>query len=184
MWNLRSKLRRELFAYYFTNPGAGHHLRELAGLLDADPGNLSRELSRLENQGLFSSERRGRQKYFYLNRRYPLYEELRRIVFKTVGAVGKLRDELEQIRGIREAHLYGSFARDQQDAASDIDLLIIGKPNAEELEEIVRKLERRLHRELNYTVMSPEEFKARRAAKDAFLADIWKHARISLIGSP
>ncbi len=80
MFDLRSKLRRDLFAYYFTNPAASHHLRELARLLHADPANLSRELNRLELQGLFSSDQRGRQKYFQLNKKYPLYEELRRIV--------------------------------------------------------------------------------------------------------
>ncbi len=183
MINLRSQLRRELLRYYFTNPGASHYLRELAGLLRLDPANLSRELGRLERQGLFASERRGIQKYFHLNRSYPLYEEVRRIVFKTVGAVGQLRNSLKQVPGVEEAYLYGSFARNQQDAMSDIDVLLVGQPRAEELEGAIRKLERQLHREINYTLLSPKEFRTRRATKDAFLEDIWRHKKISLVAS-
>ncbi len=183
MLNLRSKLRRQLLSYYFTNQSATHYLRELAGLLKVDPANLSRELGRLERQGVFVSDRRGLQKYFRLNRNYPLYEEVRRIVLKTVGAVGQLRNTLAQIPGVEEAYLYGSFGRNQEDAASDIDVLIVGQPGAEELEEAIRKLERQLHREINYTLLSPAEFRRQRATKDAFLEDIWRHKKISLVAS-
>lgn len=184
MINLRSKLRRNLLAYYFTNPSASHYLRELAELLAVDPANLSRELVRLEGQRLFVSEKRGRQKYFRLSRDHPLYEELRRIVFKTIGVVGQLRSAIKQIAGVEEAYLYGSFARDQQDPMSDIDILVIGQPKADELEDAIQKLERRLRREINYSLLSAQEFRARRASKDAFLEDIWRQKRISLVASP
>lgn len=183
MINLRSKLRQDLLGYYFTNPSMSHYLRELAELLGADPANLWRELGRLEREGLFVSERRGRQRYFRLNRRYPLYEEVRRIVFKTVGVVGQLRKALQKIAGIKEAYLYGSFARNQQDAASDIDVLIVGDTKAEELEAPIGKLERQLGREINYTVLSPAELRTRRARRDAFLEDIWRQKKISLIAA-
>lgn len=183
MIDLRSKLRQKLLGYYFTNPSANHYLRELAERLGVDPANLWRELRRLEGQRLFVSEKRGQQKYFRLNRDYPLYKEVQRIVFKTVGAVGQLRNALERTPGLEEAYLYGSFARNQQDAASDIDVLVIGKPKAEELEKGVRRLERQLGRDINYILMSPEEFKARRARKDAFLEDIWSHKKISLLAA-
>ncbi len=183
MLNLRSKLRQKLFGYYFTNPGAKHYLRELAVLLDVDVANLSRELVRLENQGLFVSEMSGHQKYFRLNQKHPLYDELRRIVFKTIGVVGQLRKTFEEIGGLNEAYLYGSFARTKQDAASDIDVLLVGEPDVAELETAIRKLERQLHRQINYTLLSPGEMKVRRQKRDAFLEDIWRHKMINLLSS-
>lgn len=167
--------------YYFTNPSASHYLRELAALLDVDPANLSRELRRLEQEGLFISEQRGRQKYFRLNRRYPLYEEVKGIIFKTAGVIGQLRTGLEKLAGIKEAYLYGSFARKQEDVASDIDLLIVGDGHGEQLATTIRKLEKRLGREINYTLLSPKEFQRRRARQDPFLEDIWRHKTIRLI---
>lgn len=182
MLGLRSKARQRLLAYYFANPTARHHLRDLADRLNVDPSNLSKELRRLEREGLFQSEVSGRQKYFQLNREYPLFNELRHIVAKTIGAVPLITQSLREIEGIEEAYLYGSFARNQQDAGSDIDVLVVGAPREELLAETVRKLERRLGREINYTVLTPREFKTRRERKDAFLENVWHHKRVLLIG--
>lgn len=183
MFELRSATRRRLLAYYFTNPRARFHVRDLAKHLHVDPSNLSKELARLEREGLFRSEVSGRQKYFLLNRKYPLFTEVRSIVAKTVGAVPVLTDSLQKIEGIQEAYLYGSFARNQQDAASDIDVLVIGEPKPEILADVARKLEQRLGREINYTVLTPKELRLRRARKDPFIDDVWHNKRIRLIGA-
>jgi predicted nucleotidyltransferase len=178
MFDLRSKARQRLLAYFFTNPTARLHLRDLAGRLNIDPSNLSRELRRLEREGLFRSEVSGRQKYFQLNRGYSLFREVRSIVTKTIGAALLLAQSLKKVEGIEEAYLYGSFAHNQQDAASDIDVLLIGSPRSEALAEAVRKLERHLGREINYTVLTRREFKLRRARKEAFLENVWHNKRV------
>jgi predicted nucleotidyltransferase len=182
MFDLRSKARQRLLAYYFTNPTARQHLRDLAERLGIDPSNLSKELVRLEREGLFRSDVSGRQKYFQLDREYPLFEEVRSIVAKTIGAVPLIAQSLKKIEGIEEAYLYGSFARNRQDATSDVDVLVIGNPHAQVLAEAMRKLERRLGREINYTVLTPKEFESRRARKDAFLENVWHNKRVALVG--
>jgi predicted nucleotidyltransferase len=184
MLDLRSKARQRLLAYYFTSPTARHHLRDLAERLGIDPSNLSRELGRLELEGLFRSEVSGRQKYFQLNREYPLFAEVRGIVTKTFGAIPLLAQSLKAIEGIEEAYLFGSFARNQQHASSDIDVLVIGKPKYDALAETVQKLERQLGREINYTVLSRKELQARRARKDAFVDSVWHNKRVALIHPP
>lgn len=181
MLDLRSKARQQLLAYYFTNPTARLHLRDLAQRLNIDPSNLSKEFGRLEREGLFRSEVIGRQKYFQLNREYPLFNEVRKIVAKTIGAPRLISQSLKKVEGIDEAYLYGSFARNQQDAASDIDVLVIGDPSEEVLAQTARNLERQLGREINYTVLTPKELKSRRARKDAFLENVWHNERVSLV---
>ncbi len=183
MLDMRSKARQKLLAYYFTNPTTRQHLRDLAKRLDVDPSNLSKELSRLEREGLFRSEVSGRQKYFQLNREYPLFNEVRSIIGKTIGAVPLLAESLQKIQGIEEAYLFGSFARNQQDAASDVDVLVIGKPKSDKLAEMVQKLERQLGREINYTVLTRKELESRRGRKDAFLENVWHNKRVSLVGA-
>jgi predicted nucleotidyltransferase len=135
----------------------------------------------LEREGLFRSEVIGRQKYFQLSRDYPLFDEVRSILLKTIGAGPLIAQSLRKLEGTEEAYLYGSFARNQQDAVSDIDVLVIGTPRSEALAEAVRKLERQLGREINYTVLTRKEFDLRRTRKDAFLENVWRHKRISLI---
>jgi predicted nucleotidyltransferase len=183
MFGFRSKARQQLLAYYFTNPTARHHLRDLAGRLSVDPSNLSKELGRLEHEGLFRSEVNGRQKYFQLNPEYPLFDEVRKIIAKTIGAAPLITQSLKRVDGIDEAHLYGSFARNQQDAASDIDVLVIGAPREEALAHAMQRLERQLGREINYTVLTRKEFESRRARKDTFLENVWHNKRVVLIGS-
>ncbi len=183
MLDLRSKARQRLLAYYFTNPTARHHLRELAKRLSIDPSNLSKELRHLEREGLFQSEVSGRQKYFRLNRDYPLFDEVGGIVAKTIGAVPLIAQCLDKIEGISQAYLYGSFARNQQDAASDIDVLVIGNPKGAALAEAMQKLERQLGREINYTVLTREEFESRRNRKDAFLENVWHNKRVPLLSA-
>jgi len=183
MIDLGSRLRRDLLAYYFTNPHASLYLRELARRLDADPANLARELARLEAAGLFVSERRGKQKYFRLNRGYPLFDEVRSIVSKTVGMAERLRTALKEVDGVEEAYLFGSFARNQQDAASDIDLLVVGEPRLEDLENAMRRLERQFHRDINYTVLSRREFRSRKARKHPFLSEVAEGKHIDLVGA-
>ena len=183
MFDLRSKARQRLLAYFFTNPTSRHHLRDLAARLSIDPANLSKELRRLGQDGLFESEVSGRQKYFRLNRAYPLFQEVRGVVTKTIGAVPLLAQTLKRVSGIEEAYLYGSFARNQQDAASDIDVLVIGTPRDGALAESVRRLERHFGRDINYTVLTRREFEARRARKDAFLEGVWHNKRVSLVAA-
>jgi predicted nucleotidyltransferase len=183
MLDMRSKARQKLLGYYFTNPTTRHHLRDLAERLSVDPSNLSKELIRLEREGLFHSEVSGRQKYFQLNRKYPLFNEVRSIIAKTIGAVSLLAESLNKIEGIEEAYLYGSFARNQQDASSDVDVLVIGKPKSDTMAEIVQKLERQLGREINYTVLTRKELESRRGRKDAFLENVWHNKRVLLVGA-
>ena len=135
----------------------------------------------MEDDGLFRSEVSGRQKYFRLNPEYPVFREGRSIVQKTVGAVPLIAQSVKTIAGIEEAYLYGSFAGNQQDAASDIDVFMIGTPRGEALAEAMQKLERKLGREVNYTVLSRDEFESRRTRKDAFLQSVWHNRRVSLI---
>lgn len=183
MLDLGSKARQRLLAYYFTNPTARHHLRDLAERLSIDPSNLSKELGRLERKGLFQSEVSGRQKYFQLNRGYSLFDEVRGIVAKTIGAIPLITQSRNKVEGIEDAYLYGGFACNRQDTASDIDVLVIGNPKSDVLAEAMQKLERRLGREINYTVLTRKEFKSRRARKDAFLENVWHNKRVSLAGA-
>lgn len=180
MLDLRSHLRRRLLAFYFTNPTAKLHVRELAQRLGLDPSNLSKELRRLERDGLFQSDIIGRQKHFQLNHDYPLFDEIRGIVLKTVGVIPTIAATLKELDGIQQAWLYGSFARGEQDAASDIDLLIIGSPAHAALAQTVSRLEKQLGRQIGYTVLTMAEFEQRRARKDPFLENVWRNQRIEL----
>ena len=87
-----SESRRKLLAYFFTHSDESFYVREVAAFIKEDPGNISRDLRKLESEGLFKSLTRGRTKYYSLNKEYALFEEYKKIVFKTSGAAGTLEE--------------------------------------------------------------------------------------------
>lgn len=178
----KSKTRKELFKLYFTNPESEYYLRELERLLDIPVSMIRKELISLEEQGIFVSHKRGNLTYFYLNKSYPLFTELKNIVFKTVGAEGLLRQLLKGLKGIKVAFIYGSFAKNTERATSDIDLLLMGDVNEDSLIREINNAEKMLKREINYTLYAAGEFKRKKKAKDAFILDLLENPKIFLIG--
>jgi hypothetical protein len=155
----RSRLRRALLGYFCTNCDARLYLRQAANLLGEDVGNLSKELSRLEDIGIFKSTMSGKQKYYSLNKQYPLFGELKSVVFKTIGVEGALKEIVTSIPGITKSFVYGSFAREEEQA-----------------------LESKLQREINYTIYSPQEFARKKKVKGGFLSEVLKTKLIFLKG--
>jgi predicted nucleotidyltransferase len=181
MISLRSNLRRKLLTHFYVNRAVRTHVRQLARELDVDSTNLSRELARLEREGLLRVETEGRQTYYSINPQYPYLEPVFSLLEGTIGVKPSMTHALERVDGIASVWLYGSFAKDEEDAASDIDLLIIGQPDAANLAEEVMGLEKVIKREINYTVLTPQELRRRLVAHDAFLMDVWKGKRVQLI---
>ena len=181
MFSLRSELRRSLITFFYVNRTARVYVRQLAQALHADSTNLSRELRRMEREGLLRSEAEGRQLYYSLNRDYPFLRPLFALLKGSIGVEPALKSGLRPLAGIQSVWLYGSFAKNEADAASDIDLLIVGEPDQPELASEIRKAEKALRREINYTVLSPRELAHRLKTGDPFLTDIWHGKRIGLI---
>ncbi|MHB1336002.1 MAG: winged helix-turn-helix domain-containing protein [Candidatus Humimicrobiaceae bacterium] len=106
----KSKVRRKILSYFFSNTEQELYLREIARLIDEDPGNLSKELSKLEKEQLFISRFRGNQKYYYLNKEYPLFNEIKSVIFKTIGVKGLIQNLVTYSNGVITAFIYGSYA--------------------------------------------------------------------------
>jgi predicted transcriptional regulator with HTH domain len=83
---LGTKLRKKLLAYSFNNPDESYYVRELSGLIKEDPENLSRELRKLKEEGLYHSITKGKVKFYSLNKAYPLFKEIKKIVLNSVGS--------------------------------------------------------------------------------------------------
>ena len=180
---LNSKLRRKLLTYSFTHPDEHYYVRELSHLINEDPGNLSRELKRLEDEGLYSSMVKGKVKFFSLNKKYPLFKELKEIIFKTEGVQGSLKDLVQKYEGITSAFLYGSFAKNGERKTSDIDLVVVGEFPRDPFTRDVREIEARLNREINFTPYAENEFAEGRKKEGGFLNLVLKDKIIVLKGT-
>ena len=178
----KSKIRQNLLTLFFTNPSQRYYLRELHRILGYSAGSIRRELLRFQNDKLFNTKRVGNLLYYSLNISHPLFKELKSIVSKTVGVEGSLKEALSSIKKIRIAFIYGSFAAKREKAISDIDLMIIGEPDISYLNEKIIGLEKKLKREINPTIYSLKEYRAKKRAKSGFILELLKSPKIMLIG--
>jgi len=179
---LSTKLRRKLLTYSFTHQDEQYYVRELSVLIDVDPGNLSRELRKLEEEGIYISTVKGKEKFYSLNKNYPLFSEFKIIISKTEGVEGSLKDLVSKYKGISCAFIYGSYAKNKENKASDIDLAVVGKFPHGKFTRDIRSLESKLNREINFTYYSKEEFVTEKRKKGGFLNLVLKDKNIILKG--
>jgi predicted nucleotidyltransferase len=177
-----SVTRARLLTLFLTHPTEEYYLRELARRSGQSLRAVQHELPRLERLELVLVRRRGRQKYYRANEQHPLFPELKRIVYKTAGLGDALKDAIAGIEGIDAAFIYGSVAKGGERSASDIDLMVVGDLDSEELHRAIRKAEKTLGREVSLVTMGPDEWRSRLASRDAFVEDLLKTDKIFLTG--
>ena len=180
MISLKSKITREVLAGLFLKPQDSFYVNELARRFKLDSGNLTRKLHELESAGLLKSENRGREKYYSLDPAYPLLQEYRHIVMKTVGVEASLKQLLVTLPGVQKAFIFGSYAEDRMDSASDIDLLVVGEHNTLDLQRKIAKLQRLLSREINMISLSNKEYQVKTKSHD-FFKTIEKNPKVILV---
>jgi len=176
----KSKTKEKILQYFFSDPNKKYYLRQLERILGLSVGNIRRELLSLEKTGLFQKERMGNQIYYFLNQKGALFNEYKNIVFKTIGVAGKLKQELRKIKGIERAFIFGSFAKNKEDSASDVDVMIIGTVDEDVLISKISKLESIFNREINYHLFAKKEWD-KKSKEDSFLQGIIEEQRIELL---
>lgn len=176
-----TKNQASILEIFFNHPDDAFYLRELARILGKEPGVFQRDINKLTEENILSSYYQAKSRFFKLNKKYPLYSELKSIFFKTVGIEGTLKKELKEIQGIKEAYIYGSFAQGREKSSSDVDVLIIGSVNEDRLIDMISSLESKLAREVNYTLMTEKEFQKKMKDKNSFLENILSKKKIKLV---
>lgn len=178
----KSKIRRDLLVLFFSNITQKYYLRELQRMLGYSAGSIRRELLKFQKDNLFETQKTGNLLYYKLNTRHPLFNELKSIVSKTAGIEGSLKKTLLSMNNIKIAFIYGSFASKKEKASSDIDIMIIGNPNALYFNKKISELEKKIHREINPTFYTYSEYQKRKKNGSGFITDIINKPKIMLIG--
>jgi predicted nucleotidyltransferase len=173
--SLFPSVRQGVLAATLTRPEKWWYLSELADFLHTRPSSLQRELRSLEQSGILQRRKDGRRTYFKAETRSPIFRELRSMFEKTVGLIPTLRAALRPFaKGVVCAFVYGSIARREEHATSDVDLMVIGNVGLADLAPILGKIEKRLGREVNMTDYSVEEFHKKVTESDHFLTTVLK----------
>jgi predicted nucleotidyltransferase len=158
------------------------YIRQLSKELNIPYGMLYREVKNLISLGLIVEEKKGKVTLVSANKNLPYFSELKDIMVKTAGLGDQMKNALSKLKGIRYALIYGSFASGEETENSDIDLLVVGKLNEEEVLKAVSKVEEEVGREINYILWSDKEFSSRVRSRHHLITDIIRKQVIMLVG--
>ena len=183
MLNFLKNGKGEILNLFFKDADKEYYLREIARNLGKEPGYFQAALNSLVEEGILKDERKGNLRFFRLNKDYPLYDEFKKIISKTVGIEAKLKWLVDKFKNIECAFIFGSIAKGKEYGESDIDLMLIGKINQNDLIEKVTSLESELKREINYHVYSKQEVMSKLQEKNNFFIKIFNEPKIILKGN-
>ena len=177
-----SRVRVKLFTIFFSMPEEMFYVRQLVRECDEEINAIRRELDRLTKAGIVRPQARGNRLYFSLNKQYLFYPELMRLVTKISGLGAAVIKNQQQLGKVKFVFLSGRFVRRMPYRQDAVDLLVVGEIVMPQLASIVQQEQIKVKREINYSVMSEEEFKFRKSRRDPFILDVLKESRIMLIG--
>lgn len=180
---LFSKTRSAVLGLLFGRSDERFHLRAIVRAAGAGVGSVQRELKTLEAAGLVERSAEGRQVYYRANARSPVFSELRALVAKTVGMGSVIRMALEPLaQRIRVAFIYGSGARGELTAGSDVDVLVIGSVAFGDVVEALHDTQARLGREVNPSVFTSMEWVQRLRGRDHLASALMRGEKLFVIG--
>ena len=177
-----SRVRVKLIKQFLSQPNEMFYVRQLTRANKEEINAVRRELKRMEKTGFVKSEPRGNRLYYYPNKQYDFYPDLISLVTKTSGLGRKIRKNKNKLGKIKFAILSSKFVRHVSRDSSEIDLLVVGTVILPELAAIIRDEELKRGSEINYTVMTQEEFTFRKDRRDPFLLGILSESWVMLIG--
>ena len=181
---LSSKIRAEIFRNLFgVAPDSALYMRELERRTGFAIGTVQTELKKLQRLDIISSVKDGNRVYYRANNAHPLYPEIRALVLKTSGLADVIVNALGNETDIRVAFVFGSFARQEEKAGSDVDLMVVGDIGLRKLTGLLMNDSGKIGREINPHVFSEKEFVKRKKDQDHFLNQVLEAPKIFIIGT-
>jgi hypothetical protein len=180
---ITSRVRVKLLELFFSNINELYHVRGIAREIKEEINAVRIGLDRLEKAGVIKKETRGNRVYFYPRTDYLFFGDILSMVAKTTGLGAKIIENRRKIGNINWVVFSERFVKRQARLKEDdIDILIVGNVVLPEIASLIRYEEASRNMEINYTVMSKEEFEFRKKRRDPFLLGILLSSRIMVIG--
>jgi DNA-binding transcriptional ArsR family regulator len=180
---ITSKVRIKILELFFSNLKELYHVRGIVRETQEEINAVRRELAKMEKDGILRKEPRGNRIYYSLRPDHPFFGDLVSMVAKTTGLGKAIIEGRNKIGKVSFIMFSGKFIRyKDRKREDDVDILVVGEVVLPELASIIRTEESRRSKEINYTVMSREEFDFRKKRRDPFLLGILAGSRVMIIG--
>ncbi len=175
-----SRTRTKILRLFFTKIEGKFFIREIVRIINERINSVRLELENLEKIGFIKSETVDNKKYYSPNTRFPLFNEMKELIIKSRFFLEKgYVEKFKKISNIKYLAFTGYFVDLKNETLTDV--FIVGNPPREKVEKIVSDMSGEFMAELNYTIMSTDEFNYRRNMTDKFLYNVLKNKKIIVI---
>lgn len=177
-----SEVRIKILELVLKQPHEQFHVRAIVRAVHAEINAVRRELAKLEGMGLLKKRQSGNRIYYRADTANIFYPELLSLISKQTPVVEALLKNAKDLGTIKFAVIATAFFRGRKSTVLDVDLFLVGDLNLETLKRTVATAEREMNREINYSVMSEEDFMFRKRKNDHFVSKILTQSRTMIIG--
>lgn len=181
MISLKSKTTQKILNLFLLNEKERFYINELAKIIDEDPSNVYKKLLEIKKEGIILDDFQGKERYFFINKKYRFLKEYKNIVLKDIGFEKILKEKLEPIEGIKSVYIFGSYVKNKMTSESDIDVLVVGDFKTIELQKALLDIQRLSGKEINSVELSEKDFQKRIKEKDSLLKDIFTEKNVKII---
>jgi DNA-binding transcriptional ArsR family regulator len=182
---LRSQVAGDLLALLYLHPEDEYSLTEAASAIGASLNAVHYEADKLSEGGLITTRKRGNLRLIRAVTDSPLTRPLTDLLAVTYGPLPVLTDLLIGVRGIAEAYIYGSWAAryhgEPGSTPADVDVLVVGSADPDDLDEIADKAQATLRRPVNIRRIRPETWNASDPA-DPFIKSVRSRPLVTIVG--
>ena len=178
-----SRVRVKILTLFLSHPGTIFHVRDIVRKVSEEINAVRRELAHMEKAGMVAKEQRANRLFYSFRKEYPLYFELLELIGKTSGLGGDILKYRAKLGKVKYAMISGRYLSGlMKITQTDVDVLVVGTVVLPELSQIIKAEEARRQREINYTVMTEEEFAFRKNRRDPFVLSVISGSRVMIIG--
>jgi len=177
-----SKTRRKILGLFYNSIGTNYHLRKIAREVDEEINAVKRELDILEKGSVLHKERRLNRVIYSLNTKYLLFDELLRIFTKEGDLLKKMFANHSKLGKVKFAAMSFKFAKKTKLKEGEVAMIFVGVVVIPEISDIIADEEKRRGEEINFTVMTEEEFAYRKKSDDPFIWSFLKQPKVMIFG--
>jgi len=177
-----SEVRLKILNLTLTHPEEQFHVRAIVRAVKAEINAVRRELAKLENMGLLRKRQSGNRIYYKADTSHIYYSELLAMVAKEDGVGSLIIKNAKEIGTLKFAVISLAFLKGRKSSVLDVDVFIVGDVNGDVIKRVISMGEREMGVEINYSVMSEEDFTFRKRKNDHFISKVLTQSRTMLIG--
>ena len=178
------KTRQQVLSMLLLNDDKEWYLADLAKAIGTKPANIQREVATLAMSGILKQRRDGNRVYYSADASSPIFHPLRDLFDRTSGIIDTLQQYFLPVLQTNDiAFVFGSFARHDENARSDIDLMIVGDTSLFQLSTSIRAVEKKLQRVLNPITYSTDEFTQKLRSGNHFVSTVWQSPKLFVKGT-